>query len=82
MNQSPDGWRGRLPGLFAPSNVIVRASIHLMIWLVTGVVLQVANGSLQLWARHENITDPALKKMGYANFTTSAMASQNVVRYA
>eukprot|EP00730_Choanoeca_flexa_P000712 TRINITY_DN10308_c0_g1_i4.p1 TRINITY_DN10308_c0_g1~~TRINITY_DN10308_c0_g1_i4.p1 ORF type:complete len:263 (+),score=29.72 TRINITY_DN10308_c0_g1_i4:198-986(+) len=43
--------------------------------------LQVHNGSLQLFARHENITDPNLKKMGYANFTTSFVASQRPVRY-
>eukprot|EP00730_Choanoeca_flexa_P000713 TRINITY_DN10308_c0_g1_i7.p1 TRINITY_DN10308_c0_g1~~TRINITY_DN10308_c0_g1_i7.p1 ORF type:complete len:187 (+),score=3.52 TRINITY_DN10308_c0_g1_i7:167-727(+) len=43
--------------------------------------VQVHNGSLQLFARHENITDPNLKKMGYANFTTSFVASQRPVRY-
>ena len=62
-----------------------QGSLHLLpLYLVNVIPVaprQVDNGALQLWARHENITDPQLKKMGYANFSTSAMASQAAVRY-
>ncbi|EDQ88578.1 uncharacterized protein MONBRDRAFT_37405 [Monosiga brevicollis MX1] len=43
--------------------------------------VKVSNGTLQLWARNANITDPSLRQQGYANFTTSAVQSTTLVRY-
>ena len=48
--------------------------------LTSARLLQVINGTLQLLARHENITDPNLIKQGYANFTTAAVKSVADVR--
>jgi len=37
--------------------------------------VEVSNGELQLWARHENVATPAQQAQGYRNYTTSAVQS-------